>query len=85
MTDILFFISFLGVKGYYIDSEKAKLFLDDKFNFMIEKNIINTPELTITEYNIQSDVFLKPAFDIIWNACGFKGSLNYNKDGRWEE
>jgi hypothetical protein len=29
------------------------------------------------------DSLLKPAFDMVWNACGYLGSSNYNEQGQW--
>jgi hypothetical protein len=29
------------------------------------------------------DTLLKPAFDMIWNACGYFGSSNYDEQGQW--
>jgi len=50
-------------------------------NTKIDKDILRIPELIIENYDIQIDKFLKPAFDMIWNACGYDGSQNYNNEG----
>ena len=41
------------------------------------------PDVMIESYNDKIEHILKPIFDTVWNACGFKRSKNYDKDGKW--
>lgn len=31
------------------------------------------------------ELLMRPLFDQIWNACGWHGSINYDRDGNWRE
>jgi hypothetical protein len=31
------------------------------------------------------DALLRPAFDMVWNACGYSGSPNYDEEGNWKK
>jgi hypothetical protein len=41
------------------------------------------PEVIVENYDIKVDDVLKPQFDLIWNACGFQRSLNFDENGNW--
>ena len=75
------FLSLLKVKGYKIYNEFGSL--RDR-NPPIDQDNLFLPEIYIEDLSkfSASDV-MKPAFDRIWNACGYIGSRNYNKDGKW--
>lgn len=75
------FLSLLKVKGYKIYNELG--FLRDR-NPPIDRDNLLLPEIYIEDINkFSSPDIMKPAFDRIWNACGYIGSRNYNKDGKW--
>ena len=76
------FLSLLKVKGYKIYNELG--FLRDK-NVSIDRDNLLLPEIHIEDLNkFSSPDVMKPAFDRVWNACGYIGSRNYNKDGKWD-
>ena len=37
----------------------------------------------IENYDIKVDNSLKPLFDLVWNAGGCRGSLNFDEKGNW--
>ncbi|HEX3800884.1 MAG TPA: ATP-binding protein [Verrucomicrobiae bacterium] len=75
-------LSFLGVKGYsmFIGSmrwqsnahhiERDDLYLDDV--------IIEDPTQDFSQ-------IIRPAFDQVWNSCGWAKSMNYDDAGKWHE
>ena len=75
------FLSLLNVRGYTIDNESG--FSRDK-EISIDRDNLFIPEIYIEDLSkfSPSDI-MKPAFDRVWNACGYIGSRNYNKDGKW--
>ena len=69
------FLSILGIKGYKIIQNNTVLF--DKENLFL-------PDIYIEDMNdFLPEEVMKPAFDMVWNACGHSGSKNYDKKGKW--
>lgn len=77
---IVVFLTLLGVKGY---SMATASFFEPKSE-MIDRDILQLPEALVETYNIKPELVLKPAFDVIWNSCGFAKSLNYDDKGEWK-
>lgn len=48
-----------------------------------EENLI-LPESVVEDFNVPLDKVLKPIFDLIWNACGFVKSKNFDDEGNWK-
>ena len=49
----------------------------------IQENTMILPEAILHEFSESVDNILRPMFDVIWNACGFPASSNYNAEGNW--
>jgi hypothetical protein len=50
--------------------------------------VIDRPHLLLPEIEVDSesqsvDAILKPTFDLIWNACGYFGSPNFDEQSNW--
>jgi len=71
-------ISLLNVKDYDPRIGLSNYFEDSK---RIDRDHLLAEELLVESNLLSGAEALKPAFDQIWNACGHKGSLNYNPDG----
>lgn len=71
-------VSLLGVKGYVmaLSSSVGK-------TYPIDRNELILPEIPINTFIENTEQIFKPVFDLIWNACGFDGSLNYDENGKW--
>lgn len=78
---VVIFLTLLSVNGYRITS--SDLFFDSDENNLINKDVLNLPETLVENYDISSTSILRPMFDLVWNACGFEKSLNFNDDGEW--
>lgn len=70
-------LSLLGIRGYKVPT---KGFSSDTHPIPQDDLILD--EVIIGNYDVEPAKVLKPLFDIIWNASGFRGSINY-KDGEW--
>lgn len=83
-TPLYIFISLTDVKGFKIVPDKSKfLFFDENDHFPIDRNILILPEVLIENYGINLISTLKSTFDLVWNACGYEWSWNYDKNGAW--
>ncbi|MDO8716544.1 MAG: ATP-binding protein [Dehalococcoidales bacterium] len=71
---ILLFLNFLGVKGYK---------MSERGSFTIDRDCLMLQEIIVESYDFNAHTLLKPAFDSIWNACGFPQSFNYTSEGKW--
>lgn len=79
---IYVYISLIGVKNYSLQSSR----INTRYwqGPVIDRDMVILPELVLEDLDKQqSDQFLKPAFDMIWNACGHQKSLNYDSAGNW--
>jgi len=76
---IFAFLTLLGVKGYWIDSDPIGITEDT-----IEKDVMLIPEIVIENFDFEVENILKPWFDAVWNACGFPHSRNYDGSGKWK-
>ena len=78
---IFIFLALLGVKGYSMAIDTSRFWIDEVYT--IDRDILQLPEAIIENYEVRAQDVLKPCFDSIWNACGFRKSFNYNDAGEW--
>lgn len=78
---IYIFVSILNAKGYRIFYTNE--YGETKITEAIDRNILNLPEIEIKEYNEDFKDKVRMIFNMIWNSCGEKQSINFNKDGVW--
>lgn len=78
---IFIFLTLLGVKGYSMAVDTWRYSIHERHT--IDRDILALPERIIESYDVRAEDVLKPCFDSIWNACGFKRSFNYNEQGEW--
>jgi hypothetical protein len=75
-------LSLLNVKGYtmYVNPiySMGRAHAVDRDHLLTEEILIETPNSNVA-------ALLRPLFDQVWNACGFRGSLNYDESGNWRE
>lgn len=79
---VAIFLTLLGAKGYRM-SERPGGWADEHYE--IDRDILLLPESIIESYDVDPKNVLKPIFDLIWNACGYEKSLNFDQDGNWKE
>jgi len=51
----------------------------------IDRDTLALPESIVQDFSIDPIKILKPMFDLVWNACGYEESKNFDKDGKWVE
>ena len=73
-------LSLVGIKGYIMGV--------DNFSWLseihpIDRDELIIPPIKIESYDLPAAMILKPAFDSIWNACGYKQSRNYDENNNW--
>jgi hypothetical protein len=73
-------LSLLGVKGYRIRSEA---YWDGERP--IDRDAIIIPEVLVESLEAKPSSVLRPIFDAVWNAAGWPGSANYEREGKWRE
>lgn len=76
---IVIFLTLTGVQGYEMGVDRMRFWDKQK----IDRDILQLPEAIIDSYEIDSKNILRPMFDLIWNACGYKRSYNFDESGDW--
>jgi hypothetical protein len=51
--------------------------------YPIESDTIILPETVVNEFSVPVGKILKPLFDLVWNACGYPESKNFDAQGNW--
>ncbi|MBW4598014.1 MAG: ATP-binding protein [Brasilonema angustatum HA4187-MV1] len=75
---IFIMLSLLGVKGYTMAVNTLFPYEENS----IDRDILIIPEIVVEDYAAESSEILRPAFDAVWQACGWDSSINYN-NGNW--
>jgi hypothetical protein len=59
----------------------------DAFNlergYPIDSEMLILPETLVLDLSTPPGKVLKPMFDLVWNACGFPSSRNFDTEGNW--
>lgn len=80
-TPAYIFFSFVGVAGYRLAVSNRRFFSSEKY--VADRDVLNFPEVTITDWQQDPINLLRPLFDTVWNAFGLGHSFNYNDAGEW--
>jgi hypothetical protein len=54
-----------------------------EIGYPIDAETLVLPEVVIESFSKPANQILKPLFDLVWNACGFPYSTNFDADGNW--
>ena len=76
---IIIMLTLLGVKDYTMAIDS---FWFDQEN-PIDKDILIVPEIVVEDYAAKASDILRPAFDAVWQACGWDCCKNYDDNGNW--
>jgi len=49
----------------------------------IDRDTIILPETVVENLSMTAGKILKPMFDLVWNACGYPSSRNFDAEGNW--
>ncbi len=80
---IVIFLTLIGVKDWEMGVDRMN-FVHNNY-YKIDRDILQLPETIIESYDTEPKDILRPMFDLIWNACGFKRSDNFDEAGNWLE
>jgi hypothetical protein len=50
---------------------------------LIDRDTLVLPETVVEDLTTEPVKVLRPMFDLVWNACGFERSRNFDGEGRW--
>ena len=79
---ILISLNYIRVKNRKFGYCQERFF-NECGRYSIEHDIINAPEVLVKEDDIDFPKIMKPIFDTIANASGFKFSFNYTEQNIW--
>ncbi|APT50990.1 hypothetical protein BSA171_03660 [Bacillus safensis] len=71
-------ITLFNISDYFVGNPKSPR---EKIN----ESTLKLPTVIINSWDDRLETLLKPSYDLIWNHCGFRGSLNYDDNGNWRE
>lgn len=77
---IVVFLTLFGVKGFEMAVDRLKFM--GRY-YAIDRDILQLPETIIESYDTEPREILRPMFDLVWNACGFERSYNFDEEGNW--
>jgi hypothetical protein len=52
-------------------------------SYPIDTETLALPESEVQDFNTPPGQILKPLFDLVWNACGYPESKNFDSSGNW--
>ncbi|MFZ4397538.1 MAG: helix-turn-helix domain-containing protein [Kiritimatiellia bacterium] len=73
------FLSLLNVRGYALPIGLLR------GKTLIERKHLLLPNLLVEDIEVNASSFLRPAFDMIWQAFGTNGSPSYDENGQWKK
>jgi hypothetical protein len=57
--------------------------LEFGLSYPIEQNSVILPETLVEDFSMPVTKILRPLFDLVWNACGYPGSENFDSGDNW--
>lgn len=75
-------LSFLGVHGYSLFVGAMRW---QSNTHQIERQDLYLEDVVIQDAAQDFSRVIRPAFDQVWNACGWPRSMNYDTEGNWHE
>ncbi len=76
--EFVVFLTLLGVRNAFLNTGSGQRVFETP-----ERDNLLFPELVIPNTDVTVSRVAKPLLDLVWQAFGFEGSLNYYKTGEW--
>lgn len=73
-------LALLRVKEYEMEVN-MKYFSGERHP--IDRDVLVLPEAVVESFTEKPASILRPAFDAVWQAAGWRQSLNYDREGNW--
>jgi hypothetical protein len=80
-TPIVVALTLTNVRGLKLGDSNSF----DINHFPIDREILVLPESVVQDSSVEPVKILKPMFDLVWNACGYERSRNFDQEGKWVE
>jgi len=80
-------LTLLGVRGYEISDTPDPVGIPSTESHFIDRDNLLLPDILVEDFQCdQAHVakLLKPAFDALWNASNYPGSVNYDEQGEYK-
>jgi len=74
-------LSLLNVQGYTMAMSAARW---NHSAVPINRNHLYLPEIFLESFQVKPAELLRDSFNMIWNACGWQKSPNFDSDGKWK-
>jgi hypothetical protein len=58
---------------------------DTDESMVIDRDEVLVPEVIFDNASDVPEKILRPAFDVVWNSAGWRGSINYDETGEWHD
>lgn len=84
---LLIMLSLLGVRGFRMEASPHAMQEHAEVHFplpVIDRDDLVVPESIADDFEFKPSAFMKDAFDAVWNAAGWPGSDNYDREGNWK-
>jgi hypothetical protein len=78
-TPVAISLTLIGTSGLWMAVDEHGF----ERGYPIRENILALPESVVHDFSISVGKILKPLFDLVWNACGFASSKNFDAEGKW--
>lgn len=75
--------SLINAKGYRLGVSQMVAFMNDRELRPFDHHHMLFPMIEVQDAATDPSRFLRPAFDLVWNAGGMAESLNYDSEGNW--
>jgi hypothetical protein len=76
-------LSLINAKGSHLGVGRMIAFMNDHQIRPFDRQHMLLPMIEVHDTTIDPSRFLRSAFDLVWNACGMRCSLNYDESGNW--
>lgn len=81
---VLVMVSLLNVRGYNMAVDRSKYWGGGvPIKDGIDRDSLFLDPVKVENFNVDLPQLLKAVFDSIWMATGWKGSENYDENGKW--
>lgn len=73
----------INAKDYRLGVGRMVAFMNDHTLRPFDRQHMLFPMIEVQDATLDPSKFLRPAFDLVWNAGGMPKSLNYDDEGNW--
>ncbi len=84
---LVIMLSLLGVRGFHIEAPKRVMQVQRELHAeqpVIDRDDVIVPGTIADDFEFEPSAIMKNAFDAVWNAAGWPGSVYYDEDANWK-